>query len=102
LPSYTRLTKLAALSLADSSYLGLGFHRPLGCGNPHQHPGAREHEQKEQEEALARLTDGIERILIQGRGTCALKQLTVGHGRWGYKFVYVKDGDGKLKKVMEL
>jgi hypothetical protein len=59
--------------------------------------------QKDREEAFARLTDGVERILIQGtanRGTGRLKHLTVGRGRWDYKTVYVKDDDGKLKKVV--
>ena len=101
MPSYTRLTKLAALTLADESFLGLGIHL-TSCGNPIRYGETLESVQKEREEALARLTDGVERILIQGRGTCALKQLTVGHGRWGYKFVYVKDDEGKLKKVMAL
>ena len=94
--SYARLTKLTALSLANESNLGLGFQAP----HSYLDLGTFEHVQKEQEEALARLTDGVERILIQGRGTRALKQLNIGHGRWGHKFIFVKDNDGKLKKVM--
>jgi hypothetical protein len=104
LPSYTQLVNLTALSLADEGSLGLGFDPPH-CSHVYQYPGVHERIQKEREEALIRLTEGVERILIQGRakrGTCVLKQLTVGRGRWDYKTDYVTDKDGKLKKVAEL
>jgi hypothetical protein len=104
LPSYTKLAKLTALSLADESSLGLGFYPPR-CGNAYRQPGVRERVQKDREEAYARLIDGVERFLIQGkdvRGTCTLKQLTVGHTKWGYKNFYVKGDDGKLKRVLQL
>jgi hypothetical protein len=99
LPSYTQLVKLTALSLADKTSLSLGFKVPrciLGVQGI-------ERVRKDRAKALARLTDGVERILIQGRanrGTCVLKQLTVGHWKRDYKTVYVKDDDGKLKEVM--
>lgn len=103
MPSYTGLLKLTTLSLADESSLGLGFNPP-GCGNAYEYPGVRERLQREREEAFARLTDGVERILIQGRanrGTCVLKQLNVGRGKWDFKTVFVKDDNGKLKKVVK-
>lgn len=99
--SYTQLAKLTALSLADESSLGLGFYPPR-CGHAYRQPGVRERVQKDREEACARLINGVERILIQGRanqGTCILKQLTVGREKWGYKNVYVKGDDGKLRAL---
>jgi len=72
----------------------------LGFQAPHSYLdlGTFEHVQKEQEEALALLTDGVERILFQGCGVRALRRLTV--GGWGHQIIFVKDNDGKLKKDM--
>jgi hypothetical protein len=102
LSSYTKLSKLTALSLADLSCLGLGFHPPR-CGNAYRQPGVRERVQKDREEAWARLIDGVERFLLQGRagrGTCVLKQLTVGRKEWDRQDFYVDGNDGKLKRAL--